>query len=142
MKSVRRRLLLSALLIGLASPARCEDAPLQIPGATTVDAERLIALVTSKPDLVILDNRHAEDFAAGAIEGAKRLLDTDVNAESLTQIVPRKTSPVLFYCNGLKCGRAAKAAEKAVSLGYTEVYYYALGMKQWLALSLPVVKGR
>lgn len=141
MARMSRRLLLGLVPMMWALPAYCEDAPLQIAGATTVDTEQVITLVTGKPDLVILDNRHAEDFTAGAIEGAKRLLDTDVDAESLAQAVPNKSTPVLFYCNGLKCGRAARAAAKAVGLGYSGVYYYALGMKEWLSLNLPVVKG-
>jgi rhodanese-related sulfurtransferase len=47
---------------------------------------------------------------------------------------------VLFYCNGVKCGRAAKAVEKAVTVGYTRVYYYALGMDEWKAEGLPLVQ--
>ena len=89
---------------------------------------------------MILDNRKEEDFAAGHIEGAVRLIDTDVNAKLLAKHVKSKAVPVLFYCNGVKCGRAAKAAERAVQLGYTKVYYYALGMEEWNAKNLPLVR--
>ena len=142
MAPIYRGLLLCLALLAGIVPARAEDAPMQIAGATTVGAEQVIALANDKPDLVILDNRHAEDYAAGAIEGAKRLLDTDVDAGSLARMVPAKTTPVLFYCNGLRCGRAARAAERAVGLGYTQVFYYALGMTEWEALNLPVAKGK
>jgi rhodanese-related sulfurtransferase len=130
------------VLLGLAvaSPAAFADAPSAIAGAKTVDAEGIIALVGGQPDLVILDNRKAEDFNAGSLEGAVRLIDTDVNAETLAKHVPSKTAPVLFYCKGLNCGRAAKAVETALSHGYTNVYYYALGMDEWNRKGLPVVK--
>lgn len=118
-----------------------DEAPMQIDGATTVDAEGIFELVESKPELVILDNRREGDYEAGHIEGAVRLLDTDITDESvLAEAVPSKDTPVLFYCNGLSCGRAANAVEKAVEWGYSDVYYYALGMTEWNEQGLPVVR--
>ena len=137
---LRNLVLAAALAIGLSMPAVAEDAPMQITGATTVSAQQVFELVTANPNLVILDNRKAEDYAAGHIEGAVRLIDTDVSADSLAKHVNAKDTPVLFYCNGLKCGRAAKATEKAVQLGYGKVYYYALGMEDWSKQGLPLTK--
>lgn len=125
------------LLAGLPAHA---DAPAEIAGATTVDAEGVIALFDQHPDLVVLDNRKEKDFAAGHIEGAVRLVDTDVSADSLAAVVPGKDAPVLMYCNGLKCGRAANAVQAAIGLGYSKIYYYAKGMEEWNAKGLPVVK--
>ena len=53
----------------------------------------------------------------------------------------RQNTPVVMYCNGIKCGRAAKAVKAAIELGYTKVYYYALGMGEWKEKGLPVVSG-
>jgi len=122
-------------------PAMAQDAPMEIKGTKTVTAEQIVDLVTKKANLVLLDNRKPEDFAAGHIEGAIRLIDTDVNGETLAKHVKSKETPVLFYCNGLKCGRAAKAAAVAVEQGYREVYYYALGIDEWSKKGLPLVKG-
>jgi len=140
MTIVRGFCLMAALILGLSSSAAAQDAPMQIKGATTVNAAQIFDLITKKPDLVIFDNRKQEDFASGHIEGAMRLIDTDVTANTLAAHVPGKSTPVLFYCNGIKCGRAAKAAEKAVELGYTQVYYYALGMDEWNKQGLPLAK--
>ena len=135
--SARFTALAAALL--LASPVLA-DAPLHIDGATTVDADGVIALITDRPDLVILDNRRPADFAAGHIEGAVRLIDTDISGpEVLAGFVPATDAPVLFYCNGLSCGRAANAVAMAVGWGYSDVHYYALGMEEWSSLGLPVV---
>lgn len=131
--------LAAACAVSLASAALA-DAPMQIDGATTVDAEGVIALITDRPDLVILDNRREGDFAAGHIEGAIRLIDTDITGpEVLAGVVPGPDTPVLFYCNGLSCGRAANAVEMAVGWGYSGVHYYALGMTEWAELGLPVI---
>jgi rhodanese-related sulfurtransferase len=130
-----------ALTFGFAPPAAAADAPLAIDGATTVDADRLIALVQARSDLTIIDNRTAADYEAGHIEGALRLLDSDITDEAvLARMVTSKNAPVLFYCNGVKCGRAASATAKAVSWGYSKVYYYALGLAEWKERGLPLVR--
>jgi rhodanese-related sulfurtransferase len=128
------------LALGTTAPAAFADAPEHIEGASTVDAEGVIELIGARADLVILDNRREGDFAAGHIEGAIRLIDTDITGpEVLAAHVPGTDTPVLFYCNGLSCGRAANAVQMALGWGYSEVYYYALGMTEWNAMGLPVV---
>lgn len=127
------------LALAVAAPASAADAPETIAGATTVDANGVIDLIGAEADLVILDNRREGDYAAGHIEGAVRLIDTDITGpEVLAAHVPSVDTPVLFYCNGLSCGRAANAVELAVGWGYTAVHYYALGMTEWNELGLPV----
>ncbi len=121
-----------------AVPAGAQQAPTTIPGATTVNAERVVALIGELPDLVIIDNRRVEDYNRGHIEGSIRVLDTDLTEQLLAQHVRERATPVLFYCNGLACGRAAKAAEMAVRWGYSRVFYYALGMDEWNRLNMPV----
>ena len=126
-----------------AASASEETAPLEIDGATTVDAEAIIALIGEKPNLVILDNRREGDYENGHIEGAVRLLDTDIDGPAdLAAEIPSLDTPTLFYCNGVQCGRAANAVRKAVEAGYTNVYYYALGMTEWEDMGLPVVSTR
>jgi rhodanese-related sulfurtransferase len=140
MTGLRTLLCALTMALGIIVPAGAQDAPTTLTGTTTVDAKQIVDLIGKEQSLVILDNRKAEDFSAGHIEGAVRLIDTDVSADSLAKHVKAKDAPVLFYCNGLKCGRAAKAAEKAVQLGYTKIYYYAAGMDEWNKQGLPLVR--
>ena len=135
-------LFLLGTLVGLGAPeiVSAAEAPLDIAGAHTVDAERIIALIDTTPGLVIIDSRKAEDFAAGAIEGAISLTDTEMTKDKLVKIAPNRSKPILFYCNGLKCGRAANAVIMAVKWGYKDVYYYALGMAEWQERGLPLVR--
>ena len=122
----------------VTAQAGAQQAPMSIAGASTVNAERVVALIGELPDLVIIDTRRVEDYNRGHIEGSIRVLDTDLNEQVLAQHVRERNTPVLFYCNGLTCGRAAKAAEMAVRWGYTRVHYYALGMDEWNRLNMPV----
>ncbi len=140
MNTIRNLLLALAAMFCFTAAAAAQDAPMEIAGAKTVGAKQIFELVAKTPNMVILDNRKPEDYAAGHIEGAIRLIDTDVSPETLAKHITTKDTPVLFYCNGVKCGRAAKAAEKAVQLGYTKIYYYALGMDEWNAERLPLVR--
>jgi len=129
------------LTFGVAQLASAADAPLQIEGAVTVNADAVIDLVRTRADLIIIDNRTIGDYDAGHIEGAQHLLDSDMADESvLTKLVKSKDAPVLFYCNGVKCGRAANASAKAVSWGYTKVYYYAFGLAEWKERGLPLMR--
>lgn len=137
---IRNFLLALAATFCFTAAAAAQDAPMEIAGAKTVGAKQIFELVAKTPNMVILDNRKPEDYAAGHIEGAIRLIDTDVSAETLAKHIAAKDTPVLFYCNGVKCGRAAKAAEKAIQFGYTKIYYYALGMDEWNAERLPLVR--
>jgi rhodanese-related sulfurtransferase len=117
-----------------------QDAPMQIEGAKTLNSKGVIELISTTPDVVIIDNRTKADFDSGHIEGAVNIVDTSMTVESsFAGVVKSKAAPVLFYCNGIKCGRAAKATARAVGWGYSRVYYYALGIPDWKANQFPLV---
>jgi rhodanese-related sulfurtransferase len=140
MKAMRTFLIFLAALLSLGATAAAQDAPIKIEGAKTVSGKQTFKLIAKTEDIVIIDSRKEEDYAAGHIQDAIRLIDTDVNAESLARHIKSKDTPVVFYCNGVKSGRAAKAVEKAVQLGYSRVYYYALGMDEWNFKRYPLVQ--
>jgi rhodanese-related sulfurtransferase len=119
------------------------QAPQTVSGAQTLDSDGVIALIGKAPDLVIIDARHEKDFQEGHIEGAQRLLDDDMIAAGpgpFAKLAAAKTTPLLFYCNGPACGRAAKSAMAAAGWGYTQISYYYLGIPDWRAKNLPLVK--
>lgn len=141
MKNLAMALGLAVSLI-TAAPSLAEDgfadAPLEIPGAVTVNADELIELITDQMELIVLDSRKHSDFVAGHIEGAVNLVNTETTPESLAALIPSFETPIAFYCNGVRCGRAASAVIVAVEAGYTDVHYYALGMREWYDRRLPV----
>lgn len=139
MPQIIRILASIAFLLLLSFSVQAQEAPLQIAGAKTINCQDAIELMASLPDVVIVDTRTREDFERGHIEGAIAILDTDMTAESLAVAVKSKSTPVIFYCNGLKCGRAAHATQKALTWGYTAVFYYAEGTRDWVANQLPLV---
>lgn len=114
-------------------------APESIDGTTRVSAEQVIELVTNTPDLVVIDARKTSDRdEAGWIEGSIGLPNYDTNAEALQQYVPSKSTAVLFYCNGVKCGRSVESSKIAVGLGYEKVYWFRGGWEEWTQKGMPV----
>jgi rhodanese-related sulfurtransferase len=136
------QLLALLLLLAPISSARAEKplAPESMAGVTTVNAEQSIELILSNPELVVVDARLPEEFQKGHIEGAIHLVDHAVNEVSLAQILARKDSPVLFYCNGPRCLRSSRAAQEAMDHGYSQIYWFRDGWASWLEKELPVVR--
>jgi rhodanese-related sulfurtransferase len=114
--------------------------PEHIDGTTLVDATGLIDTVREIPELILIDSRITADRKEGFIEGSVSLPDTDTDCDSLASIVPSLTTPVLFYCNGIKCGRSATTASIAVDCGYSSVYWFRNGMEEWQEQEFPLVQ--
>lgn len=113
--------------------------PDHIEGTTLVNAEQVIDLASSTPNLFIIDSRIPSDRQHGYIEGSTNLADTETNCDSLATLVPDLKTPTLMYCNGPKCGRSATAAKIALSCGYRTIYWFRGGFEEWLAKGYPVI---
>ena len=59
---------------------------------------------------------------------------------SLARVISAKDRPVLFYCNGVKCGRSAVAVTIARQCGYTRLYWYRGGFEDWKRKNYPYLK--
>lgn len=113
-------------------------APEFIDGTKRVTAEEVVELATNTPDLIIIDARKTSDReSAGWIEGSVGLPDYDTDAETLAKHVPSKTTPVLFYCNGVKCGRSVKSSKVAVESGYKNIFWFRGGWEEWTEKGMP-----
>lgn len=115
-------------------------APPSISGTTLVNAEQALEIILASSKIVIIDSRHAEEFAKGHIEGAISLLDTDTSAKSLAKYIHDKNTPILLYCNGERCMRSSNAATTAVKAGYTKIYWFRGGWSEWVEKKMPVSK--
>jgi len=117
-----------------------EDTPENIPGTTKVSAEDLIDLVEQHDDLVIIDARKPSDRAKGFIEGSIALPDTDTTPAALAEHIASKSTPVAFYCNGVKCGRSVKSAKIAMAEGYSNIYWFRGGWGEWTEKGYPAAE--
>ena len=82
---------------------------------TPEEAKKMIG----ESNLILLDVRTEEEFAAEHIEGALLIPDDEI-AERATAELPDKNATIIVYCRS--GGRSQKAAEALAQLGYTKVY--------------------
>ena len=82
--------------------------------------------------------RAVADWNSGHIAGAAYLELKEVFSEAALLRVVEKDSEVVIHCEGPKCLRSSKACAKAVSWGFTKVYYFRDGFPAWRAAGYPV----
>lgn len=131
------RVLIVTAVLSCVFTAAYANSPENINGTVKVTAEELIELADKVPNLIVIDSRIPGDRKQGFLEGSVSLPDIDTNCDSLAKIIPKKAHPALFYCNGIKCGRSAKAVQIALKCGYKKTYWFRGGFEEWLAKGFP-----
>jgi rhodanese-related sulfurtransferase len=134
--------LLVVPLVLISTRAACDSytSPETIAGSYKIDAEALIELVNKNENQVIIDSRISSDRKQGYIPGSISLPDTDTSCDSLAAVIPQKSDPVVFYCNGPKCRRSDHAVVIAAACGYTNIYWFRGGIEAWRADNYPITK--
>ncbi len=105
--------------------------PDEIPGVETLTAEGVIEKANNNEKLIIIDARINKDRASGYIEDSLSLPDINTNCDTLSKLVADKQTPLLFYCNGVKCGRSVVAVKIAQSCGYINISWFRGGFEEW-----------
>lgn len=136
-------ILMQAGLWLLISSAALADgkphAPESIDDVAIVTAEQAIDLILENPGMPIIDSRKKTEYVKGHIEGAVSLLNTEMTEQDLQAIAADRNTAILFYCNGVRCLRSSDAIAKARGWGYTNLYWFRGGWKEWSSKRLPVV---
>jgi len=134
------RKILVALLIALFCIVTISKAdslsPERVEGARTVSTET--AKLLFDKEYLFLDVRSLNDYRMGHIPDAHHLsVRSDFDEQKLSMIV-KKDQPVVMYCNGISCLGSSIAIEKAVEWGWTNIFYYREGIKDWNLKGYPV----
>jgi rhodanese-related sulfurtransferase len=78
---------------------------------------------------MLVDSRGPKSFATGHIAGAVNVPYKDEAAHSA--LPEDKATAVIFYCSGPVCSASTKGAEKALTMGYSNVKEYRGGYPDW-----------
>ncbi len=133
MKPITRCLTL--LLFALLPSAVLAEAPLTVRGVSTIPTEKAKELFDK--GALFVDVRSAKRFAEGHIASAVNLdVEGALNASSLAKLA-EKDKEIVFYCDGVECGRSAVAAKLAVDWGYKSPFYYRGGWPAWQRAGFP-----
>ena len=89
--------------------------------------------IDKKTNMVLIDSRpKRKKYDKGHIPTALSIPDSQF-AKLQGQLPADKSTPLVFYCGGLKCRLSHKSAKKAIALGYTQVKVFAEGYPSWVA---------
>ena len=116
---------------------RDDDGLYNIEGATKIDAAQAKALFDAG-DVTFVDVRAGGMFATGHIPGAVGL---DVNLEFSEEHLSRvagKSDAIVISCVGPFCPVSAWACAKALTWGFTRVYYFPGAAPAWKAAGYPI----
>lgn len=103
-------------------------------GYKDIDAAGTKALMENADALVVFplspiefDNQHIQ----GSVNIVMEMLEYELPED--------KERTIVFYCLGIKCVASWRAAEKAVALGYKNVYAFREGIPGWKEAGYPLV---
>lgn len=97
-----------------------------------VAAGNLKALLTEKPETVLIDLLSPEHFAGRHIPGAQNACVFHVSfLDDLAVIAPDKQVPIVVYGASIRCQDAAMALEKLNRAGYEDVTFLKGGLEAW-----------
>jgi rhodanese-related sulfurtransferase len=98
-----------------------------------VSADWVKKQIDKKTNMVLIDSRpKRKKYDKGHIPTALSIPDSQF-AKMQDQLPADKSTPLVFYCGGLKCRLSHKSAKKALDLGYTKVKVFAEGYPVWVA---------
>jgi PQQ-dependent catabolism-associated CXXCW motif protein len=132
--------------IRLASEGYDAPTPTRIDGAKTITTPELRSMMVSTQPPILIDviGGHSTFSLPGAIwlpgGGLGQNLHDGVQTRLATELTALthgdKSKPLVFFCLSKVCWLSHNAAVRAVSLGYTNVYWYRGGRSAWQAAGL------
>lgn len=110
-----------------------------------VRADDLDEMIENHDDLLIVDVREPQEYAAGHIPGAlhvpRGLLEVAADTQSkgrVETLAGAQNRTIVTYCQS--GGRSAMAADTLKQMGFEKTYSLAGGIETWKAGGMPVVK--
>jgi rhodanese-related sulfurtransferase len=87
--------------------------------------------------VTVVETLRAEHFADGHIPGAIHI-HFEAIADEAPALLPDRDAAIVTYCSNTACRNSDIAANKLLSMGYTNVRKYAEGKDDWAEAGLPL----
>ena len=104
--------------------------------ARTITREELRQAIADGT-VTVVETLREEHFAAGHLPGAIHIHFEDI-ASSAPVRLPDKDAAIVTYCSNTACRNSDIAANRLLSMGYTNVRKYAEGKDDWREAGLPL----
>jgi len=124
---------LAAVLVSLAPAFAAADFPV-------ISTNEVKKFMDQKENMVLIDARTPEEYRDAHIAGAVNIPENGFE-QALAQLPADKKTLLIFYCNGVKCGKSKRVAQKVAPFGYTTILIYREGIPVWEERNLPLVTG-
>lgn len=121
------------ILITLASAMAAAD-------FAVISTEQLKQLVDQKEKVTLIDARTPAEYREAHITSAVNIPEKEFEMTK-QQLPAAKDTLLVFYCNGVKCGKSKKVARLVQSLGYTNILVYSEGIPVWEEHNFPLETG-
>ena len=105
-----------------------------------IGTDELKALFDKKAKFILIDSRTVLEFKESHIINSINIPEKKLQ-ENLALLPADKSSSLIIYCNGVKCGKSKRLAVQLEPLGYTNIRIYAEGIPVWEEKNLPLVTG-
>jgi rhodanese-related sulfurtransferase len=112
--------------------------PLAGPQVHRMSIDDLNSLIKSKADFLLVDARPREQYNMAHIGGA---ISMPLNEIPLYAGSLDKGRMIVTYCGNYQCPISTEAAERLTSLGYTNVWDYKGGIREWQDTGYATVTG-
>ncbi|MEN6624299.1 MAG: rhodanese-like domain-containing protein [Smithella sp.] len=107
---------------------------------SSISTEELKALFDRKGKFVLIDSRTEPEYVESHIVSAINIPDKKLD-ENLALLPQDKDMLLIIYCNGVKCGKSKRLAQKLEPLGFTSIRIYLEGIPVWEEKNLPLITG-
>lgn len=105
-----------------------------------IGTEELKSLFETKAEFFLIDSRTEPEYAESHI--VKAINISEKNLDKNLALLPRDKSLLLvIYCNGVKCGKSKRLAQKLEALDFRNIRIYLEGIPVWEERNLPLVTG-
>ena len=131
-----KKLVMLLMALSLVVTACAESQTAEATGL--IDSARADELIETVDDLVVLDVRTPEEFAAGALPGAILI---DINNPSFTNEVAALDTDLPYHVYCRSGNRSAAAVEIMEDLGFTEIYELTDGIQAWVGSGRQLITG-
>ncbi|WP_339513014.1 rhodanese-like domain-containing protein [Pseudomonas sp. RL_15y_Pfl2_60] len=132
------RLLAVLMVLSMGFPVMAQQVPETVAGASTINV--LQARILYEQGAMFVDVRPQREWSWGHVQGATHL-DVDTRFAHLATAAIARDTPLVVYCDNDFSLRSAEAVRKAVSWGYSQVYFFRSGYFAWQLLDFPLDQG-
>lgn len=106
-----------------------------------IDADTLHSWYEQNVQMTVFDARSTPYFDGALLPNATWVPADVMDEELIESKIPTKDSLVVVYCHGLDCPASGWLYDKLLSLGYTNIYEYPLGIDDWIERGYPYTES-